>query len=104
MVATTRATYAPPSLGEDWYGFCHRLAGTQCRHTCTTCGADILEGSTAHTWAMPMMVDAYPQEPGEDWMAHQATTEYRSSLTRCYECLHCYVARRAIDSERGDNA
>ncbi len=103
-MTATRATYAPPSLGEPWYGFGHQLAGTRYRHTCTACGAHILEGSTAHTWVMPMMVDAYPQEPDEDWMVHQATTEYRESLTRCYECLHCYVAARTANTEGGDQS
>jgi hypothetical protein len=97
----TPQTYTPP-LGDDWYGFAHRITQhTRSLRHCLGCGSEILPGSPAHTWVMPITVDAYPYLGGEDWRAHQATTEYRGSLTRCYECLHCYVAQRVAHSERG---
>ena len=93
MTTTAARTYEPPA-GPEWHGFGHRIIpATICRHICTACGCTIQEGSTVHTWVMPISVDAYPYGD-DDWRAHEATTEYRGSLTRCYECLHCYVASR----------
>lgn len=95
----TLPTYTPP-LADDWYGFAHRLTRhTRSLHHCTGCGSEILPGSPAHTWMMPIMEDAYPHLQTEDWRAHEATTEYYGSLTRCYECLHCYVALRTAGNE-----